>query len=66
VADKVVALDGKPAIAKMISINVTFDHRVLDGMHASVMSRVFREWIEKPYEHFDKLDSVTTSVRTPA
>lgn len=67
VKEKVVAVDGKPAVAKMIAINATFDHRVLDGMHAAVMSRVFREMIEKPFEHFDRLEALPTSgARTPA
>ncbi len=70
VGEKVIAIDGKPAVAKMISVNATFDHRVLDGTHAAVMSKVMRKWLEHPYEHFDKLDSLpaaaTSAARTPA
>jgi pyruvate/2-oxoglutarate dehydrogenase complex dihydrolipoamide acyltransferase (E2) component len=50
VADK-----GQVSIAKMMRVNATFDHRFIDGFHASVMSRVLRQWMERPFEHFDKL-----------
>ena len=42
-------------LGKVMRVNATFDHRFIDGFHASVMSRVLRQWIEHPYEHFDKL-----------
>jgi pyruvate dehydrogenase E2 component (dihydrolipoamide acetyltransferase) len=50
VADK-----GQVVVAKMMRVNATFDHRFIDGFHASVMSRVLRQWMEHPFEHFDKL-----------
>jgi pyruvate/2-oxoglutarate dehydrogenase complex dihydrolipoamide acyltransferase (E2) component len=46
---------GKLVPAKIMRVNATFDHRFIDGFHASVMSRVLRQWIEHPFEHFDKL-----------
>ena len=46
---------GKIVPGKVMRVNATFDHRFIDGFHASVMSRVLRQWIEHPYEHFDKL-----------
>jgi pyruvate/2-oxoglutarate dehydrogenase complex dihydrolipoamide acyltransferase (E2) component len=46
---------GKIVPGKIMRINATFDHRFIDGFHASVMSRVLREWLEHPFEHFDKL-----------
>jgi pyruvate/2-oxoglutarate dehydrogenase complex dihydrolipoamide acyltransferase (E2) component len=50
VADK-----GVVSTAKLMRVNATFDHRFIDGFHASVMSRVLRQWIEHPFEHFDPL-----------
>ena len=50
-----VAEKGQVGVAKMMRINATFDHRFIDGFHASVMSRVLRQWMEHPFEHFDKL-----------
>lgn len=57
VKDKAVVDDGKLAVGKVMNINATFDHRFIDGFHASIMSKMLREWLEKPYEHFDKLPS---------
>lgn len=40
---------------KAMHVHATFDHRFIDGFHASVMARVLRAWMEHPFEHFDKL-----------
>ncbi len=55
VKERAIVVDGKIIVAKMMSVNATFDHRFIDGFHAASMSRILREWIEHPYEHFDKL-----------
>jgi len=55
VKDLPVVEDGKIVPGKVMRVNATFDHRFIDGFHASVMSRVLREWIEHPYDHFDKI-----------
>lgn len=47
--------DGKIVPGKIMKVNATFDHRFIDGFHASVMSRLLRQWLENPFEHFDKL-----------
>jgi pyruvate/2-oxoglutarate dehydrogenase complex dihydrolipoamide acyltransferase (E2) component len=47
---------GKVVPARVMAMNATFDHRIIDGFHASVMSRTLRQWLERPYEHFDKLE----------
>ncbi len=47
--------DGRVEVGQVMRINATFDHRLIDGFHASVMSRVLRQWMEHPYEHFDPL-----------
>jgi pyruvate/2-oxoglutarate dehydrogenase complex dihydrolipoamide acyltransferase (E2) component len=55
VKDTPIVEHGKIVPAKIMRVNATFDHRFIDGFHASVMSRVLREWIEHPFEHFDKI-----------
>jgi pyruvate dehydrogenase E2 component (dihydrolipoamide acetyltransferase) len=50
-----VVSDGKIIVGKVMKVSATFDHRFIDGFHAASMSRVLREWMESPYEHFDKL-----------
>jgi pyruvate dehydrogenase E2 component (dihydrolipoamide acetyltransferase) len=58
VKDVPVVENGQIVPGKLMKVNATFDHRFIDGYHASVMSRVLRAWLEHPYEHFDKLDAV--------
>ena len=55
VKDVPVVEEGKLVPAKVMRVNATFDHRFIDGFHASVMSRVLRQWIEHPFEYFDKI-----------
>ncbi len=55
VKDVPVVEGGKIVSGKVMRVNATFDHRFIDGFHASVMSRILREWIEHPFEHFDKI-----------
>jgi pyruvate dehydrogenase E2 component (dihydrolipoamide acetyltransferase) len=55
IKDMPVVDNGEIVPAKMMRVNATFDHRFIDGFHASVMSRVLRQWIEHPFDHFDKL-----------
>ena len=47
--------NGQITIGKVMAVNATFDHRFIDGFHAAAMSRILREWMEHPYDHFDKL-----------
>ena len=53
--EPIVDQHGQLGVGKLMRVNATFDHRFIDGFHASVMARVLRQWIENPYEHFDKL-----------
>lgn len=50
-----VVQDGRVEVGKVVRLNVTFDHRVLDGAHAAIMARTLREWLERPFEHFDPI-----------
>jgi pyruvate dehydrogenase E2 component (dihydrolipoamide acetyltransferase) len=49
--------DGKIVVGKTMNINASFDHRFIDGYHASVISKTLREMIENPFESFDRLDA---------
>ena len=60
------ARDGQVTVAKVMRVNATFDHRFIDGFHASVLSRVVRDWFEHPYERFDRLDQISATPRTTA
>ena len=55
VKEAAIVVDGKLQVGKIMAINATFDHRIIDGFHAASMSKVLRAWLEHPYEHFDKL-----------
>lgn len=65
VKDVPVVEDGKIVPGKIMAVNATFDHRIIDGFHAAAMSKVLREWIEHPFEHFDKIETLAP-VAAPA
>ncbi|HEY4122139.1 MAG TPA: 2-oxo acid dehydrogenase subunit E2 [Byssovorax sp.] len=52
VKDAAVVVDGAITAGKTMSVNATFDHRIIDGFHAALMSKVLRKHLEKPYESF--------------
>ncbi len=56
--ERAVVEDGQVVVRKMMAVNATFDHRIIDGFHAAVMSRVLRKWIEHPFENFDKIEEL--------
>lgn len=56
VSDEAIVEDGKIVPGKVMGLHATFDHRIMDGMHAAIMSRVIKSFFEEPYEHFDPLD----------
>ena len=55
VVDTPVVENGKIVVGKVMKINATFDHRIIDGFHASIMSKTLREYLENPYEKFDAI-----------
>jgi pyruvate dehydrogenase E2 component (dihydrolipoamide acetyltransferase) len=61
VKEQPIAENGKLTVGKIMKVNATFDHRFIDGFHAAAMSRILREWMEHPFEHFDKLDEPSVS-----
>lgn len=58
VKDAAVVDDGKVVAGKVMNVNASFDHRFIDGHHASVLSKTCREMIERPFEFFDDIDSL--------
>ncbi|HVY49080.1 MAG TPA: 2-oxo acid dehydrogenase subunit E2 [Minicystis sp.] len=52
VRERPVVDGGAVVIGKVCSVNATFDHRIIDGFHAAVMSKVLRRCLERPYEAF--------------
>jgi pyruvate dehydrogenase E2 component (dihydrolipoamide acetyltransferase) len=48
VEDDVLALDGEPVVTPVLTLNATFDHRVIDGFHAAVLTREVRQLLEHP------------------
>ncbi|RPH69755.1 MAG: 2-oxo acid dehydrogenase [Myxococcaceae bacterium] len=57
---QVLVEDGRPAVGKVMNVNATMDHRVIDGFHASRIATVLREWMENPETHFDPLEAATS------
>ena len=48
IIDKVVPMDGKPAIRPMLKINLSFDHRVIDGARGAHFLETLSNLIENP------------------
>jgi pyruvate dehydrogenase E2 component (dihydrolipoamide acetyltransferase) len=56
IEERAVVEDGELVARKVMDIGATFDHRILDGGHASKMHRIVSAWMEHPFEHFDALE----------
>jgi len=50
VQDRPVVQDGEVVIRPMLNLNVSFDHRFIDGFHAGKMSRSVRRYFSAPEE----------------
>lgn len=66
VRDAPVVREGNVTVGKIMKVNATFDHRFIDGFHASVLSRVVRDWFEHPYQRFDNLQAMSPSTSAAA
>ncbi|QRK05033.1 2-oxo acid dehydrogenase subunit E2 [Archangium violaceum] len=62
IKDAAVVENGKVVAGKIMNVNASFDHRFIDGFHASVLANTLREMLENPFEHFDKIDEVAPSL----
>ena len=54
VKDRVVAEAGLPVVRPMVSLGVTFDHRLIDGVHAAAMAKIVKEAFENPAAVFSR------------
>lgn len=46
------AIDGQVVVRPIMNVNITFDHRFMDGVHAAKMRKVFLECFENPDKYF--------------
>ena len=56
VREEPVVEEGEVVVGKVMRVFATFDHRVLDGAHAAVMSKTLRAWMEDPFHHFGAIE----------
>ncbi len=61
VHDEPRVVDGEIGIVKIMRLFATFDHRVVDGMHAAKAIAVVREYLEDPFTHFDPIDDAAVA-----
>ena len=52
IADTIVAVDGQPQVRPMMSLCLSFDHRVVDGAPAAAFLAQLKETLEQPYLMF--------------
>ncbi len=50
--DAPVVVEGRVEVQKVMRLSATFDHRVMDGAHASRAVTILRRWLEDPFEYF--------------
>lgn len=48
IADRVIALNGQPAVQPMMVLNASFDHRVVDGVRGAIFLKTLADWIQEP------------------
>jgi pyruvate dehydrogenase E2 component (dihydrolipoamide acetyltransferase) len=53
-----VVQDGAIVPGRTMKLCATLDHRIIDGFHASVMSKVMHQYLEHPFDHFDKIETL--------
>src|SRR5579864_503115 len=51
ISDRVVAVDGKPAVRPMMTLTVSCDHRVADGARAAMFLSDLAEAMREPVQH---------------
>jgi hypothetical protein len=56
IRDEPVVDNGVVKPGRVMGLHATFDHRFIDGAHASKLARVFRQVLEHPFEELDSLD----------
>jgi pyruvate/2-oxoglutarate dehydrogenase complex dihydrolipoamide acyltransferase (E2) component len=56
IMDAPVVEDGQIVVGKVININATLDHRVIDGGHAAMFAKSVRAVFDDPFGQLDPLD----------
>jgi pyruvate/2-oxoglutarate dehydrogenase complex dihydrolipoamide acyltransferase (E2) component len=51
IQDRPWVVDGRLEVRPIMRIGITFDHRFMDGVHASVMSRLFQQCFDEPEKY---------------
>lgn len=51
IADRVVAIDGKPAVRSMMTLTLSSDHRVVDGAHGAQFLNELAKAIAEPHKY---------------
>ena len=57
VKEQPIAEDGEVRVAEMMNVCATFDHRFIDGVHAAVLARVLRRWLEDPFTYYESVEA---------
>lgn len=52
IKDRAWVVDGQVQVRPIMRIGITFDHRFMDGIHASVMQKIFTRCFEEPEKYF--------------
>jgi pyruvate dehydrogenase E2 component (dihydrolipoamide acetyltransferase) len=65
VMDAPVVENGQVIAGKVMNLSASFDHRFIDGFHASVLARTVKEMLENPFERFDALPAVSETAPAP-
>lgn len=55
IVDEPVVENGQVVPGKLMRIGASFDHRFIDGLHASVLAKTVKELLENPFEKLDPL-----------
>lgn len=50
--------NGQIVPGKTMKLCATLDHRLIDGYHASVLSKAVHQYLEKPFDHLDRIEDL--------
>ncbi len=66
VRDAPVVENGAVVPGKVMRLCATLDHRLIDGYHASVLSKTVHDYLERPFEHLDKIEDLPAAADVAA
>jgi len=55
IKDRPWVVDGKVEVRPVMRVGITFDHRFMDGIHASAMNKIFLQCFDDPEKYFGSL-----------